>query len=459
MNLIRETVFDLVLNAFLQIGLFAIVTAVFSRFVAKARAKYQYVFYLAVFLFCLAAPVINTIWLSQPITGAGKSLPLVLPETRRPNLRFWGWHGHSEQHEPFTLGPEIQSWIVAIWGVLVLYRLVHFSRGVHRVNQLRRDASVLSPAEVEMASQIIEAKDRVALLESTGIDDPITVGVFHPVILLPSKVLPDLGEQELSAVLAHEYGHIRRKDFLAHILCELISLPVAWHPGIRYLMSKISQARELACDDYAAVRLGKRRLYARALLRLASLCLHTPRGNAAGLGIFDGENLETRIMMLTEKRLSLSRAGLIGLALATSITFGAGAVLAHAMSLQAGSASSNTAPTHPETLAGTWHWMFNGNSFATMILVRDGSGFTGSVTPSRIALNDDGGLSRADPSEDSAPSPITKAKLEGSALHVTVGDGNERIEFSVTLKDETHAEIHPKGAPPNMKPIPAEKVQ
>jgi hypothetical protein len=103
--------------------------------------------------------------------------------------------------------------------------------------------------------------------------------------------------------------------------------------------------------------------------------------------------------------------------------------------------------------------MFNGKSFATMILVRDGSGFTGSVTPSRIALNDDGGLSRADPSEDSAPSPITMAKLEGSALHVTVGDGNERIEFSVTLKDETHAEIHPKGAPPNMKPIPAEKVQ
>ena len=52
MSLIRETVFDLVLNAFVQIGLFAIVTAVFSPLVAKARAKYQYVFYLAVFLFC-----------------------------------------------------------------------------------------------------------------------------------------------------------------------------------------------------------------------------------------------------------------------------------------------------------------------------------------------------------------------------------------------------------------------
>jgi hypothetical protein len=164
--------------------------------------------------------------------------------------------------------------------------------------------------------------------------------------------------------------------------------------------------------------------------------------------------MATRIMMLTEKRLSLSRAALIGLVLATGITFGAGAVLAHAMSLQAGSASSNTA----ETFAGTWHWMFNGKSFATMILVRDGSGFTGSVTPSRIALNDDGELSQADPAEDSTPSPISTAKLEGSALHITVGDGKKPVEFIVTLKDETHTEIHSKGAPPNMKPIPAEKA-
>jgi hypothetical protein len=108
-----------------------------------------------------------------------------------------------------------------------------------------------------------------------------------------------------------------------------------------------------------------------------------------------------------------------------------------------------------EKLAGTWHWMFDGKSFATMILVRSGSNFTGSVTESRIALKDNGGLLRADPSEDRTSKPITKAMLEGSALHVTVADG---FEFMVTLKDNAHAEIHPVGAPPNMKPIPAEKV-
>jgi hypothetical protein len=68
---------------------------------------------------------------------------------------------------------------------------------------------------------------------------------------------------------------------------------------------------------------------------------------------------------------------------------------------------------------------------------------------------DDGGLSRLIRPKTSPQKSITKARLEGSALHITVMDG---FEFIATLKDDTHAEIKPRGAPPNMKPIPAEKV-
>jgi beta-lactamase regulating signal transducer with metallopeptidase domain len=451
MSSIRAILFDLLLNSLLQIGFFAIVAAAFSRLVAKARARHQYFFYLAVLLLCLAVPLINTLWQSPSAVVGEKFQQRVLPDEAGANHSFWIWQSYSKQHKQFTIAPGLQSLAVASWALLILLRLARFSRAVHRVHRLRRSASVLSLAQVGVGSQIAEAKYKIAFLESTDIDDPVTVGVFHPAILLPSRVLPDLGEQEFSAVLAHEYAHIRRRDFLVHILSELISLPVAWHPGIGYLKSKISQTRELACDDYAAARLGNRRSYAKTLLRLASLCLRVPGSNAVALGIFDGDNLEDRIMTLTKKTLSLSRTGVVGLALATSITFVASAVLAHSMSLQASSKPSNTA----EKFAGTWHWMFNGKSFATMILARSGSGFTGTVTPSRIALNDDGTLRQADPSEDSTPTPITKASLEGSALHITVTDG---FEFIATLKDDTHAEIHPVGAPPNMKPIAAEKV-
>lgn len=48
-------------------------------------------------------------------------------------------------------------------------------------------------------------------------------------------------------------------------------------------------------------------VYARTLLRPASVCLQVLRSNAMGLGIFDGDSLETRAMTLTEKRTSLAR--------------------------------------------------------------------------------------------------------------------------------------------------------
>jgi hypothetical protein len=474
MSAIRELVFDWLFNALVQIGLFAILAAVLSPLIAKAKAKYQHWLYLAVFALCMTAPVFNTLWQSRPSVVAKGAQQQTIQGIEDPNHRFWVWNGHSKAHESIILSSGVKTALLVVWQVLFLYQLVRFSRGIYRVHRLRRDALLISRGEMGMNGSGMansgmngaemngsgmnglgfELPHGVVLLESRAIDDPVTVGVFHPAIILPGRVIQALDEADLTAILAHEYGHIRRRDFLVHLLCQLIAVPVAWHPGIQYVMSKISQTRELACDDYAAARLGKRIGYARTLLRLASLCLHVPRSNAMELGIFDGDNLEDRIMMLTEKRTSLSGAGLIGLALATSFLFGSSTVLARAVSLQEASAPTNTA----QKFAGTWHWMFHGQSFATMILVQNGSSITGSVTGSKIALDDNGELSRADPSDNSAPSPITRTKLEGNALRVTVTDENQPFEFIVTLKDATHAEIHPVGAPPNMKPIKAERV-
>lgn len=453
MSAIREVLFSLLFNAILQIGLFAIVAAALSPFVKKAKAKVQHSFYLGVLILCLTAPVANTLWRTSQSVTTKNSPQETLRQAVSPNHSFWDWDGSSSRQNSFEFGPSVQIAIVAIWGLLVLYQLIHLGRGSYRVHRLRREASPLSPsAQAAIPAWLNSASHPVTLLESTTIDVPVTIGAFRPAIVLPSKLIPGLGEQDLSAVIAHEYAHIQRRDFLVHVLCEVFTLPVFWHPGIRYLRSKISQTRELACDEYAAVRLGKRHLYARTLLRLASLCLRPCDGNAMGLSIFDGDNLEDRIMKLTEKRNPLSRIGLAALILAASLTFGTGAMLAHATSLHADSNRSN----NTQAFAGTWHWMFKGRSFGTMILTPGDTGFSGSITGSKIALDDQGYLSKADPTDDSAAAPITKTVMEGSTLHLTVGGWGE---FLVTLKDDTHAEIVPVGAPANMKPIPAEKVQ
>lgn len=449
----REILVDLLLNALLQIGLFSVAAASLSRLIAKVTARYQYVAYLTVFLACLAVPILNTFWKSSPVVVAGHFEQQTASQAAHHG--FWSWQGLSAQSEHFVLGQSGQDWVLGLWGMLILYQFVRLGRGFYRAYWIRSSASGLPAVVAKTVSDLIDPSYQISFYISTSIPVPVTIGVFRPLILLPRRIVPQLDEQELRAVVAHEYAHVRRRDFPVHLFCELISLPVRWHPGICYLVSKISQTRELACDDDAAVRLGRRRPYANALLRLASLCLPAARSSAAELGIFDGDNLEDRIMNLTKKRTSLSRARAIGLILAASIAFGGSAVLARSMSLQASSKASISA----EKFAGTWHWMFHKKSFATMILAWDGSRITGSVTESRIALNDDGSLSMADPGESDVPSPINNAKLEGSALHVTVKDGDESFEFLVTLKDETHAEVRPVGAPANMKPIPAEKVQ
>jgi len=118
MSPIRETLFDLLLNAILQIGFFAVVVAIFSRLVGKTRAKHQYCFYLAALLFCLAIPIINTLWQTPSTVVAEKSQLQVPSEAGAANQLFWIWQGHSKQHRQFTIPPGVQSWIVGVWGYL-----------------------------------------------------------------------------------------------------------------------------------------------------------------------------------------------------------------------------------------------------------------------------------------------------------------------------------------------------
>jgi hypothetical protein len=156
-------------------------------------------------------------------------------------------------------------------------------------------------------------------------------------------------------------------------------------------------------------------------------------------------------MRLAMKNKLFSHAALLGVVLAIGVTFGSAAVFARAMSRQTTGSSEDA-----QRFAGTWNWMFQGKRFATMTLTRSGPGLTGTVTESRIALNDDGTLKKADPSDDKKPKQITKAELDGAVLRVTVADG---FEFTVSLRDTTHGEILPGGAPPNMKPIPLVRAQ
>jgi TonB family protein len=111
-------------------------------------------------------------------------------------------------------------------------------------------------------------------------------------------VLPEL---DLHTVIAHEFAHMHRRDFVKNLLYELLSLPVTYHPLLWLTRARIMESREMVCDQMASSMTGRNE-YARSLLRLASLMVAGTLGcTPHTIGIFDANTFERRIMNLTEK--------------------------------------------------------------------------------------------------------------------------------------------------------------
>src|ERR1019366_7190393 len=80
----------------------------------------------------------------------------------------------------------------------------------------------------------------------------------------------------LEAVLAHEFAHIRRYDYLVNVLQMVVETLLFYHPAVWWTSSRIRHERELCCDDLAVRSCGDAVCYARALTRLERLRLMTP---------------------------------------------------------------------------------------------------------------------------------------------------------------------------------------
>lgn len=141
---------------------------------------------------------------------------------------------------------------------------------------------------------------RVTLATAPHLFAPVTIGCRRALVLLPRSMASQLPVSDLRAVLAHEFAHIRRRDFLKNLFYELLALPVSYHPFSQAARARLMESREMVCD-HAAAALGGRRAYAQSLLRLASLLLQAPPAQTShAIGIFGANTFERRVMRLAQ---------------------------------------------------------------------------------------------------------------------------------------------------------------
>jgi TonB family protein len=141
-----------------------------------------------------------------------------------------------------------------------------------------------------------------ALASSSMVFAPVTMGVSRKLLLLPAAIASQISEGEMRSILAHEFAHMRRNDFLKNLAYQFVSLPVSYHPVLWLMRAKITESREILCDRMAADLAGRSQ-YSCSLLRLASLLIKSaPARTAHALGIFDSNTLERRLMKLAENQ-------------------------------------------------------------------------------------------------------------------------------------------------------------
>jgi TonB family protein len=250
----------------------------------------------------------------QSLVPALSTLPL---EWLR-KLSLWDWHasragggqvsvvmGSGTGIDLHHLPNVLLAAIALVYAAMTAYFAARFLWRATTLSSIRREAVAL-PLTGEAArfwarcSRMFAMED-VCLAASSRIFGPVTMGLRRKFLLLPVSLVDVLPDEDLRTVIAHEFAHMQRRDFVKNLLYELLSLPVTYHPLLRLTRARIMESREMVCDQVAAAMTGRNE-YAQSLLRLASLLVagtlvRTPHA----VGIFDANAFERRLMNLTGK--------------------------------------------------------------------------------------------------------------------------------------------------------------
>jgi TonB family protein len=206
------------------------------------------------------------------------------------------WKG-SVASAPDWLG-SLGSLAIPAWALGVILFSLRLAWGSRQVAVLRRSGEPAEGPVLAVAAAIasrLGLTRPVRLLITSLAEGPSVVGWIRPVILLPAATLIGLSPEQLEAVLAHEFAHIRRYDYLVNVLQMVVETLLFYHPAVWWTSARIRHERELCCDDLAVSLCGDPVCYARALTKLERLRTFAPK---MAMGSNDGPLLY-RIQRLT----------------------------------------------------------------------------------------------------------------------------------------------------------------
>ncbi len=242
------------------------------------------------------APVVTCVLLRGPAPESAAvtfTVPLSAARTQPPRSVSLSLPGEADRVMPGAFLP----WVVAFWLTGATAFSLRLLGGWILAERLRSRMVRPAPAQWQRTLDRLKAgisvHRPVRFLVSGLLHAPAAIGWLRPVVLVPVGALAGLPAAQMEALLLHELAHIRRHDYLVHILQSSVEAVFFYHPAVWWISSHMRVERELCCDDIAVSVTGDAVIYARALAEFDSARWIQPAVMAA-----NGGSLADRIARL-----------------------------------------------------------------------------------------------------------------------------------------------------------------
>ena len=310
MRITSQLLLTFILNACWQVALVAATASLGSWLLRNSVARYRHWLWATALCLAFLVPAFTSSRafleiVSSPVVFSSESIPPVLMnETLSPAMPISKTSVLSVVRLDQTLGLAL----LAIYLGFVLFRIVKLVQAWQTTRAIKQRAVELDPHDriatiirrCEM--EIGRSSRNVKVMRSESMPVPVTIGLFHPVIILPEPLLHEGDSDLLTSAIGHEFVHVARHDYLFNLIYELLFVPIAFHPAAALMRRRIKETRELCCDELVAERIMKAEIYARSLLQLAGSAPPLRRLSVTTtVGIADADILEARIMSLLRK--------------------------------------------------------------------------------------------------------------------------------------------------------------
>lgn len=155
----------------------------------------------------------------------------------------WSRHLASQvPHSLFSIFVLVFSSLSAVIFLRKIILILFFNRDLYR--WIKRAVVCSRAIESEHLSKALQSQE-AKILVSEDVESPMAV--YSRTILIPKNLVEQLPQDEFEAVLSHELEHLRWKDPILKLICQIGSTLFWWVPT-RWWFKRVEQDQEMAAD-------------------------------------------------------------------------------------------------------------------------------------------------------------------------------------------------------------------